>query len=111
MSNDRPVGTIAVVDSGRLSRRTIAAVCHSLQPLVEDGTIPTIEVIREDDMKKTPMAMAALMASSPPSLLDAMDGPEKRPKEPVPEDVQTKRIAAAEAKRERRRQKRLSQRG
>lgn len=108
MSEDRPVGTIAVVNDGRLSRGTTAALAHRLQKMVEDGTIPRLEVIQEDTVLKQNAALAAVLASSPPSFLDMHREAPKRPKEKTPEEVQAQRIAAAEAKRERRKQRRLA---
>lgn len=108
MTDDRPIGTVAVVDTGQLSHGTIQMFHHKLQGLVQDGTVPKFEVIREDEMLKANAALAAVLASTSSSLQETLEGPPKRPKEEKPLDVQARLKIEAERKRQRRRHRRLT---
>lgn len=107
MCEYRSMGHVIVVDDGRSSRGAMQALNHKLEGLVQDGTIPTFQVIQEDEMLKANVALAAVLASTSPSLYEALEGPPKRPKEEKPVDVQMRLKIEAERKRQRRRAKRL----
>lgn len=108
MCEYRSMGHVIVVDDGRSSRGTMQALNHKLEGLVQDGTVPKFEVIREDEMLKANAALAAILASTSSSLQETLEGPPKRPKEEKPLDVQMRLKIEAERKRQRRRHRRLT---
>lgn len=101
----QPIVVLGSDDPG-LTRIAVHAANRQLADI--RNSFPVVEIIEDTmDSRDLRLMMEALEANgisvTPPS------PPVKQPKRPVPIEVQKNRISAAEAKRERKRQKRLAQ--
>jgi hypothetical protein len=109
MSEDRQSKKDVIVlgsGSAGVSRLATQAAAREVVRIHGEHATPHVEVM-EDRMKPSEMAvvLGALEANGISTSLP--EPPRKQPKQPVPPEIQERKMAAAEAKRERKRLKRL----